>query len=184
MNRSKKYALGVLVALPMIYFVGCRAGGGIPFRFPLGTGLGSFDVTAGETSQNQGTGSLSGSSRSVGSASLSLDPDDISFTPANDTGTKGTTTFQTGGTFTVTAGIGAVDDVETVCDTPVDEYGPFTVTLDANFNVTAISPSSITLEQSSLDLINEGEFSICLTVDDSTVSGTLIIEALSFSLGL
>ncbi len=186
MNRSKKYGFAIAVAIPMFYLAGCRPGGGvrIPFDFPLGAGLGTFNVVAGESTQNSGTGSLSGSSRNVGSASLSLDPDAINFTPDNNAGSKGSTTFQAGGSFTVTAGIGAADDVDTVCDTPVDEYGPFTVTLDAQFNVTSINPDSIPLEQSTLDLINEGSFSICLTIDDATVSGTLTIESLAFELGL
>ena len=186
MNRNKKYVFAMALALPMFYLAGCRPGGGIriPFVFPLGGSLGTFDVVAGESTQNRGTGNLSGDSRNVGSASLSLDPDAISFIPAENSGSKGLTSYQTGGTFTVTAGIGAIDDVETVCVTPVDEYGPFTVTLDAQFNVTSITPDAIELEQSTLDLINEGSFSICLTIDDSTVSGTLTIESLAFALGL
>lgn len=186
MNRSKKYVFAMAVALPMFYLAGCRPGGGvrIPFDFPLGAGLGTFEVVAGESTQNSGPGTLSGNSRDVGSASVGLDPDAISFIPDDNTGSKGLTTYQIGGSFTVTAGIGGPDDEDTVCDTPVDEYGPFTVTLDAQFNVTSITPELIELEQSTLNLINAGSFSICLTIDDATVSGTLTIESLAFLLGL
>ena len=137
MNRSKRYVFATAVALPMFYLAGCRPGGGltVPFEFPLTASIGTFDVVAGESTQNAGPGTLRGKSRDVGSATLSLDPDAITFTPSDDSGSKGLTTYQTGSTFTVTAGIGGADDLDTVCATPVDEYGPFTVTLDADFNV-------------------------------------------------
>jgi hypothetical protein len=186
MNRSKRYVFATALALPMFYLAGCRPGGGLtaPFDFPLGSSLGTFDVVAGESTQNAGPGTLSGNSRDVRSASVSLDPDAITFTPSDGSGSKGVTTHQTGATFTVTTGIGGADELDTVCETPVDEYGPFLVTLDADFNVTSITPQDVPLTQSSLDLINSGSFSICLTVDDSTVSGTLTIESLAFELGL
>ena len=183
MKQCKKYVFGVVVALPMFYFGGCRNVARIPARFELGESLGSFVVTAGEATKNSGTGNLGDSNPNIGSGAIRLVPGDIAFTPADTSGAKGLTTYQTGGTFTVSAGIASVGDVDTVCDTPVDEYGPFTVTLDADFNVTSITPSSVELDQTTIDLINAGQFSICLTVE-STVDGTVTIDALSFLLGL
>ncbi len=183
MKRSKQFVFGAIVTLPMFYFGGCGNAARVPARFELGAGLGSFVVTAGETTQNGGTGNLGDSNPNIGSGAIRLDADDIAFIPADTGGGKGLTTSQTSGSFTVTAGIAAVEDVETVCDTPVDEYGPFTVTLDADSNVTSITPSSIELVQTTIDLINGGAFSICLTVE-STVDGTVTIDALSFLLGL
>lgn len=183
MNRCKRYVLGAMVALPLFYFGGCRNAARIPAEFQLGAGLGTFAVTAGEPTQNSGTGSLPDSSITIGSGAIRLDPADVSFTPADNGSGKGRTTFQGAGTFIVVAGIAAVADLDTVCDAPLDEYGPFTVTLDEDSNVTSISPSTIELEDSTIELINAGEFSLCLTVE-STVDGTVTIDALSFLLGL
>ena len=184
MNRCKRYVLTALVALPLFYFSGCRNAVRFPAQFQLGAGLGSFVVTAGETAQKSGTGSLPDSNISIGSGAIVLDPNDVHFTPAGSSTGKGLTTFQAGGSFTVTAGIAAFEDSTTVCDAPVDEYGPFTVTLNADSTINTISPASFELEQTTIDLINSGQFSVCLTIDDSTVSGELTIAELSFMLGL
>jgi hypothetical protein len=183
MNRGKKYVFGAMIAVPLFYFGGCGKVARLPARFELDESLGIFAVTAGEITQNGGTGNLGDSNPNIGSGAIRLDPADITFTPADAGSGKGLTTYQTGGTFTVTAGIAALEDSDTVCDTPLDEYGPFTVTLDASFNVTSINPSSLELDPTTIDLVNAGSFSICLTVE-STVDGTVTIDALSFLLGL
>ena len=184
MNRCKKYVFGAMVALPLFYFSGCRNAARVPYRFDLAGNLGTFVVTAGAPTQNDGTGNLGNSNPNISGGAILLSPDDITFTPANTGTGKGLTTFQTGGgSFTVTAAIAAFADSATVCDTPVDEYGPFTVTLNADWTVNSISPSSIELESTTVDLINTSQFSLCLTVE-STVDGTVTIDALSFQLGL
>lgn len=183
MRQLKRYALSAVVALPVLYFAGCRNALQIPVRLTLPASMGQFQLTAGETVQNAGT--LPGNSlgRTVGSGTFSIKPEDITFTPEDNGTGKGTTTYQAGGSFTITAGIAAGDEVDTVCDDPVDEYGPFTVTLDEDGNVESISPSSVDIESTTIDLINAGEISVCLTVT-STVDGTVTIEALSLNLGL
>ncbi len=183
MNRSRKYAIGAMVAIPLFYFGGCSSPVQIPVRFELDDSLGMFEVTAGESVPHNGTLPASSSGLAIGSGTMTFKTDDISFTPADTGSGKGLTTFQGGGSFTIVAGVAALEDLDTVCDTPVDEYGPFTVTLNDDNTVHSIEPSSVTLSQSTIDLINAGEVSICLTIE-STVDGTITIDALSFNLGL
>jgi len=182
MIRIGKLLLSSVAAIALVSCTGC---GGARVTVPLaldGT-AGTFEVTAGEPVAKALSGDLSNSGITVGSGDLLLNANDISFTPADNGGGKGTVNYQGGGVFTVSGGIAAGADVATVCDAPVDSYGPFTVTLDADFNVESIDPPSINLEQSTIDLINSGAISICLTVE-SNVDGTLVIDELTFSLGL
>lgn len=184
MNRFKKCAVVAMITLPVVYFAGCRQAVRIPASFELNEDLGTFEVTAGGTTQNKGSGNLGETSPNFSGGAVSLDPDDISFVPSESDGGKGRTNFQgDGGSFSVIAAIAAIEDVETVCDTPVSEYGPFVVTLDEDNNVESIEPNSVELDQETMDLINSGAFSLCITVE-SNVDGTITIDALSFELGL
>lgn len=184
MNRTRKLVYGVMLTLPLFYFAGCRQSVRIPATFNLGGGLGTFEVTAGETTQNSGSGDLGDTVPNISNGAISLDPDDIGFTPASNSGGKGRTNYQgTGEAFSVTAAIAGPDDAGTVCDTPVSSYGPFAVTLNEDNEVTSIEPDSVELDQETIDLINSGSFSLCITVE-SNVDGTVTIDALSFDLGL
>lgn len=184
MIRVKKFAYGAMLALPLFYFGGCGQSARIPASLALGGGLGEFEVSAGETTQNSGAGDLGESTLKIRSGAISLDPDDITFIPADDSGSKPWTNYQaTGGAFSVTAAVAGSDESETVCDTPVNEYGPFVVTLDENNEVASIEPASIEFEQDTVDLVNSGAFSLCITIE-SNVDGTVIIDELSFALGL
>jgi len=182
----KRFGKLILSAVAAIALVSCSGCGSARVTVPLaldGT-AGTFEVTAGEPTAKALTGDMSNSGIAVGSGALLLRAEDISFTPADNGGGKGTVNYQDGGAvIIVSGGVAAGADVATVCDEPVDTYGTFTITLDADFNVESIEPASISLEQSTIDLINSGPISICLTVE-SDVDGTLVIDELTFSLGL
>lgn len=183
MFRRSHSALFVLALTPVFTFIGCRQIVRIPVEIPLSGGAGSFDVVAGgQPVQKTGGGTLPAAAASVGSGTMKIKKENVSFTPAEPA--KGLVNQQTGSTITVAASIAGAEAVDTVCESPVDTYGPYTITLDAGFNVTSISPDSITLESSTIDILNSESFSFCLTVDSDTESGTLTIDALSFSVGL
>jgi len=180
MNRYA-VALG-LTLLAFSYFSGCT--NLIPTQsvpFTLNQSQGTFDVTAGEpTAKSFGVTGFDNGGVTIGRGSMVINPDAITFTPAG-TG-KRVQNFQGGETIVVTGWIGPVADLETVCETG-DEYGPYTVTLDENMQPVAVSPNSISLTQSTIDLLNGGEFSVCLEVV-STVTGQVRIESFTFNLGL
>jgi len=162
--------------------------GGCPQRlftvtqdFPLDDALAVFAVQANTPVQNRGTITITGDSAQVASAVLSIKPANI----VVDTGGpgKGMVNAQDGtNVIVVQAAIADAAGVETVCDDG-EQYGPFEVTLDANFQPVSVSPSSITLSQQTVSLLNSGAFSICLEVT-SPVDGTITIQALTFELGL
>ena len=76
----------------------------------------------------------------------------------------------------------SVDLVDTVCDVG-EQYGPFEVVLDENLEPVSVSPSRDLLTRNTLNLINEGEFSLCIEVV-SPVEGIVEIESFAFNLGL
>lgn len=183
MNQCKKYGSVAFVAIALIGFAGCRQSPQFSVPVDLNDSLGRFEVTAGEPVQNDGTINTPDSSVTVGSGSLQIDPEDVSFTPPDNGGAKGTTTYQTGGTFTVVVGVSAEEDLGTVCEESMDEYGPFTVTVNAENEITSISPDSVTLDPGTIALINSGAMSVCITVE-STIDGTVNIDQLELSVGL
>jgi len=145
-------------------------------------GLGTFEVQAGVPKSNHGPYSFTGQRAKIGSGTLRIDPANITITPANTGGGKGSVNLQGGSTLTITAWIAAPEDVETVCESG-EKYGPFSVELDANNQPMSVDPSSVPLTQNTIDLLNAGTFSVCIVVT-SPVDGTVTIDALSFSLGL
>lgn len=183
MIRRSRLTLFVLATMPVLAFIGCRQIVRIPVEVPLGDGAGSFDVVAGgQPVQKTGGGTLPAAAANVGSGTMKIKKENVSFTPVEPA--KGLVNQQTGSAITVVASIAGAEAVDTVCESPVDTYVPYTITLDAGFNVTSISPDSITLESSTIDILNTGSFSFCLTAESGTLSGTLTIDALSFSVGL
>jgi hypothetical protein len=131
--------------------------------------------------QNKGPYSFTGRRVDVGSGSVTIDLDDVTVTPADGGGGKGTVNLQ-GGTLTVTAWIASVEELDTVCESG-EEYGPFNVELEENNQPVSIDPPSFPLGENTLDLINGGTFSLCIEVV-SPIDGTVTIDALSVSLGL
>ena len=161
---------------------GCTMMPLIPGDIPLSGGLAQFDVQAGEAAKSSGTGSFSLEGISLGHGSIELDPSAITLTPAGGAGSKGAVNLQETSTLVITVWIAPIDEVETVCDAG-EQYGPFDVTLDENYVPVSIDPSSITLSGGTLDLLNAGEFSLCIEVV-SPIDGTVTIESLTLNLGL
>jgi len=147
------------------------------------SGLSEFDVEAGVPVTRTGTGMIGATGITIGSGSIELDPSVITVTPAEGTGGKLAVQSQTGEMMLiVTVRVDAVDEVGTVCATG-EAYGPFEVTLNANFIPTRISPSRVRFGERALDAFNTGDFSLCLEVT-SPVTGVVTISSLTFNLGL
>ena len=173
-------ALGVLA-------VACLAPGGclqrirIPVEFSLVGASGTFTVESGVAARNRGVGALGEKAANAGSGSVGIDPDNITVTPADGGGGKGTVNRQ-GGTLIVTLWMAPVEGLETVCESG-EEYGPFSVELDENNQPVSVDPLSDTLIANTIELIRGRGFSLCLEVV-SPINGTVTIKALSFNLGL
>ncbi len=176
--RTRSLLALVVVLVGSVYFGGCRP---LTVTVPvaLDDALGTFEVQAGEAVQHRATVGVPESAINIGSGSFVIDPDDITVTP--DGGGKGGVNLQ-GGNLIITAWIDDADALDTVCTTG-EEYGPFTVELDEDWNVVSVDPSSVTLTETTVDLLNAGEFSLCLEVT-SPVDGTVRIETLTLRLGL
>lgn len=179
--RSRKARMGWFGGLAVLSIIaGCPSAFQQAAQISLGGGLNRYEVTAGEPLRKSGTAGLGDVPVTLGSGSIAIDPDVITVTPsgAGKLGTllQGTSTLQ------VTVWVGSLDESGTVCDTG-DQYGPFEVTLDANLVPTAVSPSTVTLTQSTLDALNSGQFSLCIEII-SPVTGVVTIASLTFNLGL
>jgi hypothetical protein len=204
---KKVLALAVGIALAIVWYpAGCSVGatgggggggqqvddgdggggGGVPGGFEVGfdllkddgTGLGAFEAQAGVPTDNRGTGTLTTSGPALTSGSIRFDPADITVTPTGIG--KVIPAMQGTSQLIITGWIDALEAVDTVCGGG-EEYGPYTVTLDENNVPIAISPSSITLTQNTIDLLNLGEFSICLRLE-SPIDATVRIERLVFDI--
>lgn len=181
--RASKQLIGGVLVLSGLVIAGCpQSILTVPVAFELGSGLGGFEVEAGVAKQNRGTGALGDTPITIGSGTLTLDPAAITITPADGGPGKGGVNQQAGSTLIVTAWIAPVADLATVCETG-EEYGAFTVEVDENYVPVSVDPSSVTLSQDTIDLINIGEFSLCLEVT-SPVTGTVTIDRLNFRVGL
>lgn len=84
----------------------------------------------------------------------------------------------------VTVWVAGPDAIDTVCTGGTrDTYGPYLVTLDADGGGVSVSPSSVTLQSLTLELLNQGDLSICLEIiapDD----GEVLISELTANVGL
>ena len=154
-----------------------------PVTFDLQTALSQFEVEANVPTQNTGTGQwgdLEGIT--IGRGSLQVDPSAITIIPADTSSGKGSVNLQQTSTLVITVWVGPLEDEDTVCSTG-EQYGPYTFTLDENLVPIAVEPETVTLTQSTLALLNAGEFSLCIEVV-SPVDGTVVIASLTFNLGL
>ena len=86
------------------------------------------------------------------------------------------------GVLEITVWIDGPESAETVCDTG-DQFGPFQVSLDDDLMGIDVTPSAVNLTQEVTDLLNTGQFALCVEVV-SPVDGTVLIEALILNLGL
>jgi hypothetical protein len=184
MNRRTMHvwALAGVVTVLGWQLNGCSIAPLIPINVPLSGGLASYDVQADEAAKSSGTANFDTGGIQVGRGTLELDPSAITVTPAEASSSKGNVTFQATSTLEITVWIASADLADTVCETG-EQYGPFSVTLDENYVPTAISPSSVTLSQNTVDLLNAGEFALCIEVL-SPVTGTVTINSMTLNLGL
>jgi hypothetical protein len=185
--RTKLSPLLIVLA---IVVVGTSAGcprvvttggsGEVTADFELGEGLRSFQVQAGEPTENFGTGTFTIAGGEVTAGVLVLDPANVIVTPAAGGPDKSQPTMQAGEELVITVWIDAPENEGTVCDDG-EQYGPFTVVLDENYVPVSVDPAEVTLSEATVALINAGEFSICIRVL-STITGTVEITALTFTL--
>lgn len=183
MKAIRCMTLSVLTALLVWPLGGCP--NAIPTQevpFTLSQGLGDFEVTAGTPTEKSRLVTLESSGITLGRGSLEIDPSVITVTPATDGGGKIQLSQQGTSNLEVTAWVGTVDELTTVFETG-DEYGPYTVTLDANHVPVSVSPGSVNLTDKTIDLLNDGQFSLGLRVV-SPVTGSVSIESIIFNLGI
>ncbi len=154
----------------------------LPVEIDLSGGVGEFQVQANEAKTSSGTASFPPAGIQVGRGSIEFDPADITITPAGDAGGKGAVNLQSGGTLSITAWIAPVDELDTVCETG-EQYGPFSVTLDENYLPTAISPEEFALSSTTIDLLNGGEFSLCIELI-SPIDASISVGTLTLNLGV
>lgn len=174
-------SLGVMVLLSLV--AGC-GGTGLPggntngndnggSAHGLGGGtialpqsVGRFVVMAGEEKQSKDI--LPGAQISAtASPKLALNSGDISFTSDDSVG----------GTLLVSVAFGEVSGFDRACAEPVDSYGPFTVTVNGNSQITSVT-GEFEVAPTTVSLLTGGSYTVCVTFS-STVAGTVIISAFS-----
>lgn len=204
-RTTRLFGLALTVCSAMILTTGCPSLiPTVPIDVDLDdAGAGSFDVVAGTPVQRTAQLTGGGSSIDIGRGSVQLDPSVITYSPAGGPA-KGLLNAQAvencqdacdaagidselcssvcaDGQISVRVWVGTLDEIETVCATG-DEYGPFLVTLE-NGEPTAVDPSSVTLTDETLNLLNGGDFSICVEVI-APEDGNVLIDSLRFNVGL
>ena len=165
---------------------GGGVGGGtsaeVDVSFDLDGGLGEFEVQAGQVVEKRGNGSFTLIGLTAGSGSIGIDVSDITVTPTDATGEKGTLTQQANSILEISGFLEASDLIDTVCEQPIERlYGPYLVTLDENFVPVSVDPATVDLRDDTIALLNEGEFTICIRVL-SPVDATVSIASFGFTL--
>ena len=178
--KRKLVALSGLAVMVAVWQVsGCASL--IPpqtFPFNLGTS-GIFQAEPGVAKQNVLTVTdFDTAGFAIVSGSMSIDPSTITITPDADQTAKGTVSLQAR-TFTIEVQLGAPGTEETVC-ADGEQFGPFEVTLDEDFNVVSITPPSVTFSENAVGLLNGGSFVLCITVE-ADFNGTIDIDQLVFT---
>lgn len=184
--RARAWMLTVVsVSITGLVLVGCQArrgGGGkslqVAIPFNLSEGLGEFEVEAGGFDDNPGTGSFEVTGGEIRGGSLEIDPQVITVTPTGPG--KEVVALQETSTLIITAWIAPIDEIDTVCGGG-EQYGPYNVTLNEDNVPIAVDPPHIDLTDNTVDLLNGGEFSLCIRVE-SPIDATVRIESLSFDL--
>ena len=188
--RTKLTPLLIALAIVVVGTIaGCpgvvtSTGGGsgqVTADFELGEGLRSFQVQAGQPAENFGRGTFDITGGAITSGTVALDPASVVVTPANAGPDKAQLTMQAGEELVITVWIDAPENVDTVCDGGGEQYGPFNVVLDEDYVPVSIDPDEVTLSEATVELINAGEFAICIRVV-SPIDGTVEITALTFTI--
>lgn len=182
MKRNLLSTTGLAVMIGVLQIGGCAAL--IPpqtFPFNLGSS-GTFQVEAGVAKSNVLTVTdFDTGGFNIVSGSMTIHPSTITITPDADATGKGTVSLQAR-TFTIDVQLGAPGTEETVCDDG-EQFGPFSVELDEDFNVVSITPSSVNFSQSAVDLLNGGSFVLCITVD-ADFNGTIDVDQFVFTVSV
>jgi hypothetical protein len=183
MRRQSSVCLSGLVGVSLLAVEGCSPSAlRREVDLNLNNNLASFNVESGVAARNTGSYSFDNGGITIGSGSIALDPAALTFTPAETSGGKVRVAQQAAeSTMTVMVWIDGPDAIETVCETGED-YGPFTVTLVDNVPV-GISPNTVELSRSTINLLNSGSFTLCIEVV-SQLTGTVTINKLVLNLGL
>lgn len=128
--------------------------------------VGRYVIAAGQEKQSKSV-MPAVSVRGDDPLTLRLLPGDISF--STDDGVGGTMLFA--------VAFGEVSGFDVACAEPVDAYSPFTISVNANGQVTGVS-GSFEVASSTVDLLRSGSYTICTTYS-SSVAGTIIVESLT-----
>ncbi len=178
---TRKAGMFSLSALGMAFvlYTGCSTLIRIPLDFELPASQGTFEVQAGEPTQNAFLIAGASDTPNFSSGTIRLSPSAISVVPANSSGDKPRLTGQGTGQLIVTARIAGADELDTVCSGG-DEYGPFTVDLDDDNVPTGIDPESFDLRKNTVTLMNSGNFTVCLEVV-SPIDATVTIDKIEFT---
>ena len=166
---------------------GCTGGLGalLPERaidFDLGSELGEFEVQGGAPVEKTGRLQFETGGVRIGRGSLEIDPGVVTLEVADTADNKGRVALQANENLAITVWIASAAELDDVFDVG-DQYGPYELTLDENAIPIAISPATVSLTQGTLDLLNDGEFSIGLRIE-SPIDGIVTIESLTFNVGL
>ena len=196
---------GIGTGAAAVFLVACWTIGGcgtgviqIPVSIPLGT-AGELDVQAGQPSTRTGTFSTGDIPIDIGSGSLRIDPDAITYDPSDAKVAQSAPTCADAcaaanidsascdavcglGQIEATLWIGLADELDTVCETG-DQYGPYTATLDDSGVVTDIDPGSLTFGEKTLEAFNAGGGTFCITVI-APYDGTVILDTIAGTVGL
>lgn len=190
MHGTTYNLLGGLAILSLALLGACTTSGGgggtgqivADFEFNDGEGL-EFEVIANEDSDLQVNGSLSltgpgGSTVAVSGGTIMLTPGAITVV-ANGNNNKALPNLQAGEPLSITAWIDAVGGAAADFCASGDEYGPFIVTVDENLVPTSVDPDEVTLTDNTVNLINGGDFDLCIRVN-WTMDATVTIDSLRF----
>jgi len=183
---SLKVSTAILALVGGMQITGCQSL--IPLiaiPVSLSGTLSQIELIAGEPSTTCGTINFTTDSGfTIGRGTFEFDADALSFV-ALETTPAGTGKLVAGqaieNTIVATAFVAAAALQDTATEVG-DKYGPYTDVLDENFQITSVSPSSITLTQNTIDLLNGGSLSLCLQIE-SSVSGTFAISSFKLNLG-
>lgn len=194
MNAKSIRCPFIVTSLALLSLCGCPAqngggdGSGMETRFnlPLAAAVGAVEIQGGEMTTFRQTFDLPGLMGPLESVTIDLaDTLNSAEVTMLDDDMKRQATAQNSSS-TVTYRVGTMEQAETVCETGV-LYGPFIVALDANDQPTSIDPPTSALTAASVEVINTGQFSVCVQVMSkrrAMVSvGNLAVDATAESSG-
>ena len=132
------------------------------FNLPLAMVVAPVEVQAAETTTFRQTFNLTGLMGPLESVTIDMATtlDAVTVTMLDDAPPKNSVRAQ-GAESMVTYRVGSMAEADTVCETGV-AYGPFRVTLDAQDQPTSVDPPSSALTTASVQVINSGQFSLCV----------------------